>query len=316
MLGALVLGLVAAAAGLRVETGTPDALCPDIAQVREAIEARLGDIEGVGRWLASYTLVHRPDAADGDVVRLELRDPTGRLRLRRDLPRAGESCEAVVQAMVIVLDSYFRRTADEAAADASDQDAPPAAVAARAPPAAPAPAEPQPPALGPALEVMAGWSAAPAGPALAVGLHLAGRSPWAAGIDAAWLSAEDSTTTPAPASLRSTVLRGYFARAFRPTPSVMLLAGPEAMLALDHARSPIFAGSDSWRAAPGGGARGELRLRLLPHVSLAMVAAADWSPRALTSQFGFNQGTTFTEVLPAPRLRLLVGAGLTVALFR
>ena len=47
--GALALGLLAAAAGLRVETGTPDALCPDVAQVRAAIEARLGDIEGVGR---------------------------------------------------------------------------------------------------------------------------------------------------------------------------------------------------------------------------------------------------------------------------
>ena len=87
-------------------------------------------------------------------------------------------------------------------------------------------------------------------------------------------------------------------------------------MALDHARSPMFAGSDSWRAAPGGGARGELRLRLLPRVSLAVVGALDWSPPALTSQFGFNRGTTFTEVLPPPRLRFLLGAGLTVALFR
>jgi hypothetical protein len=303
---ALAFGVLAATAGLRVETGTPDALCPDIAQVRAAIEARLGDIEGVGRWLASYTLVHRPDQADGDVVRLELRDPTGRLRLRRDLPRTGESCEAVVQAMVIVLDSYFRRPADEAAAETGDADAPPALAHTE---------QPQPPALGPALEVIAGWADAPAGAAFVMGLHLAGRSAWAGGVDAAWLQAEDHATMPATASMRSYVLRGYLARAFQPTPSVTLLTGPEAMLALDHAASPVFAGSGSWRAAPGAGARFELRLRLLPHVSLAVVAALDWSPRALTSQFGFNQGATFTEVLPAPELRLLVGAGLMIALF-
>src|ERR1043165_5653166 len=98
----------AVAGGLQVDTSTPDALCPDLGQVREAAQARLGDIEAEGTWRASYALIHRPDGDQtGDVVRLELRDPMGRVRLRRDLPRAGESCVSLAGALVVVLESYF-----------------------------------------------------------------------------------------------------------------------------------------------------------------------------------------------------------------
>jgi len=79
-----LLGTLAVAGGLKVDTSTPDALCPDLGQVRELAEARLGDIEAEGAWRASYALIHRPDRSEaGDVVRLELRDPMGHLRLRR-----------------------------------------------------------------------------------------------------------------------------------------------------------------------------------------------------------------------------------------
>ena len=82
--GSLVLWALGSATGLRVETSTPDALCPDLGQVRAAARSRLGDIEADGDWNASYALIHRPDGAEaGDVVRLELHDPAGRLRLQR-----------------------------------------------------------------------------------------------------------------------------------------------------------------------------------------------------------------------------------------
>ena len=83
----LLWALLVGSSGLRVETSTPDALCPDLGQVRAAARARLGDIEADGDWNASYALIHRPDGAEaGDIVRLELHDPAGRLRLRTRAP--------------------------------------------------------------------------------------------------------------------------------------------------------------------------------------------------------------------------------------
>ena len=108
----LALTALVAAGGLRVETGTPAALCPDIGEVRRAVRERL-NVEGGGEWLASYDLVHRPEAQSGDVVRVELRDPAGRLRLRRDLPRSGESCVALAQAVALVLESFFRHPTEQ-----------------------------------------------------------------------------------------------------------------------------------------------------------------------------------------------------------
>ena len=111
--GALLLWALGSGSGLRVETSTPDALCPDLGQVRAAARARLGDIEADGDWNASYALIHRPDGAEsGDIVRLTLHDPAGRLRLQRELPRAGESCASLAQALVVILDAYFRHPTD------------------------------------------------------------------------------------------------------------------------------------------------------------------------------------------------------------
>jgi len=100
------------AGGLRVDTATPAALCPDIDEVRRAVHDRL-TIEGEGEWLASVDLVHRPRGEAGDVVRVELRDPEGRRRLQRELPRSGESWVALAQAVALVLESYFRHPNDQ-----------------------------------------------------------------------------------------------------------------------------------------------------------------------------------------------------------
>jgi len=101
--------LLALVSGLTVETGSPDALCPDVASAEEAIHARLGELEAEGaNWRVLYTIGHTPDASSGDFVRLMLFDPTGVKRLTRDLPLAGESCTTMAQVIALVVDRFFR----------------------------------------------------------------------------------------------------------------------------------------------------------------------------------------------------------------
>src|SRR5688572_15537513 len=96
--------------GLLVETGSPDALCPDLASAEAAIHARLGELEAgdSANWRLRYTMGHAPAATSGDFVRLELYDPENELRLSRDVPLAGESCATVARVMALVIDRFFR----------------------------------------------------------------------------------------------------------------------------------------------------------------------------------------------------------------
>jgi hypothetical protein len=105
---------------LLVETGSPDALCPDLASAEAAIRARLGELEagGSANWRLRYTIGHAPGATSGDFVRLELYDPQGELRLSRDLPLAGESCATVARVMALVVDRFFRAMVAEQATEA------------------------------------------------------------------------------------------------------------------------------------------------------------------------------------------------------
>src|SRR5262245_36473463 len=178
-----LLATLALAGGLRVETTAPDALCPDPESVRRAVGARVGQIEGSGEWRASYTIVHRPDVAGGggDVVRLELRDPAGTLRMQRDLPRSTESCLELAQAIALVLDLSFRQTAP---ADTSGPAAPPdrgprTAARSRPAPATGAGAETgaemvaaTPANVIPALRLLGGVGAGPVSPAVGVDFGL------------------------------------------------------------------------------------------------------------------------------------------------
>lgn len=101
---------LALASRLIVETGSPDALCPDVAGTEQAILARLGELEvnGAANWRVRYTIGHAPDDASGDFIRLEIRDPKGERRLRRDLPMAGESCSTIKQVIALIVDRFFR----------------------------------------------------------------------------------------------------------------------------------------------------------------------------------------------------------------
>lgn len=98
--------LFTAVGGLTVDTPSPDALCPPIEQTRSIITARLGAIELEGTWRATYDLIHRPDQ---DVVRLELRDSGGNVRLTRDFTANGNSCSTLAQVIALVLERYFSR---------------------------------------------------------------------------------------------------------------------------------------------------------------------------------------------------------------
>jgi hypothetical protein len=324
----LILAAAAAAGGLRVETATPDALCPDIGQVRDGVRARLGEIEGPGEWVASVALVHRPDAGAGDVVRLELRDPAGRLRLRRELPRAGESCKAVGQAVVLLLDAYFRHPSDEADVDtdagaegarAVGANRAPAVTAAAPPPAPAASPAPAPAAVGGAIDLLAGWAGGPSSPALGIGVGVGIGPRWAAGLDGAWLTAAQDQAVNVPgavgsATMHSMALRIYVARRVRIARRAELAAGPEALLALDRAvTSSALGGESNVRAAGGPGLHGQLRLRISEAVSLSIVGAADFTPRAWAGSFGLAGSTM--ELFAPPRVRFYAGVGVGVCLF-
>jgi hypothetical protein len=98
-------------AGLTLETGSPDALCPALPAAREAVERRLGTlvVESGAGWRARYTIAHAPEGAQMDFVRLELFAPDGALQLSRDLPLEAGACSTVAEAIALVLDRYFRK---------------------------------------------------------------------------------------------------------------------------------------------------------------------------------------------------------------
>ena len=312
-----LLWVLAVAGSLQVDTSTPDALCPDLGQVREAARARLGDIEAEGAWHASYALIHRPDGREtGDVVRLRLHDPSGHLRLQRDLPRAGESCAALARALVVVLDSYFRHPSDDAAPAFTARGEPAPTLAAARP-------QPAPPAQRLALDMRGGWSGGWSGgqqssPLLALGLRLSVAPPaWWVGLEGTWLVTQQAWSVgSARATERSYAVRGFLARDLLGGGGVALLVGPEAVLALDRADgASLPQGAARLRASFGGGLRAHFQLALTRQVSLGLVAAADYLPAAWGGSFWINRSAMQTEIFPASRVRLMIGAGVSWAVF-
>jgi hypothetical protein len=312
---ALFLAAASGDAGLRVETGTPAALCPDVAEVRRTVRDRL-NVEGEGEWLASYDLVHRPESEAGDVVRLELRDPAGRLRLQRELPRAGASCVALAQAVAMVLETYFRHPGEPIAAGV----APSATVGKTSAPAArPEPPAPPPPGTGLTAALFGAWAVDPSSPAVAVDLSYGGPQRWAVGIEGVLMTSEqargiDLAPGQATGFLRSTLLHAWGAIRFGAGRPVELLAGPELALGIDRMRTEnVPEGRANVRAAFGVGARGELRIWLASRIALSLVAAADYSPRAWAGRFAI--GDVPGEPFPPPEARFLLGMGVRFLAF-
>jgi hypothetical protein len=141
-----ILGLLS---GLAVETGSPDALCPDVQSAEAAIGARVGELEGpADPYRVRYTIVHAPESAAGDFVRLQIFDSADELRLSRDLPLTAESCDTMAQAMALVVERFFRAMVGERAPvpEPSPDPAP------EPPPKVEAPAAPSTIASPPALD--------------------------------------------------------------------------------------------------------------------------------------------------------------------
>ena len=115
--------------GFTLETGSPDALCPELETTREIVARRLGSlvVEGRKGWLARYTIGHAPAGTPRDFVRLELFNPHGEVELRRDLPIEGDSCRTMAEVIALVLDRYFRGLG------ASESSPPDSSEAARTP---------------------------------------------------------------------------------------------------------------------------------------------------------------------------------------
>jgi hypothetical protein len=305
----LLLGILAAA-GLRVESGTPDALCPDPESVRRAVHARVGNVEGQGAadWLATYTIVHRPDSGGGDVVRLELFDPTRRSRLRRDLPSSDESCQSVAQAIAVVLDLYFRRPAapGDVDADAGAGAAAPAATA-RAAPAAGGGARGTAPAVG----IFGGLGGQPGSPAVGVDVGLRLGSGWDVGLQGAWLVSRQQEavdgTPDGSVALRSVALRAYAGPRLALHRAVEVTVGPELLLGLDRGSASNLSNQDpGMRAVPGFGLRAAADLALAAWLAVSLAASVDYAPPAWTRAFVVGD----VEVLRPAALRLLLTAGL------
>ena len=132
---------VLGAAGLTVDSESPDALCPPVEETRAAVAARLGSVELEGTWHASYVLVHR---AQGDFVSLSLHDPNGALRLSRELPVQGGSCATLSRVIALMLERFFLRpeqtTPSEPPTESNTPPPAPAATPAANEPAADEPA--------------------------------------------------------------------------------------------------------------------------------------------------------------------------------
>ncbi len=344
-----VLVLADLASALVIDTGSPDAMCPALAQTREAVSARLGELQvAQGGWRANYTITHAPDSKEGDFVRLELFDPDGTLRLERRLPLAGRSCSTMAQAVAVVLERYFRRLAGgsselppdepQPAAAESGQDAPAPAVASEpeplpapepvaSPPAPPAPPLPPPPSAGTApsdhaaavteherrlgATIGGGYATPPGAGALALGARVEVTESTRLGAVALIpFVGQDERVGAGVAELDTYPLRLWLGWTVR-RGALSARVGPELYLALDVARARgVSSAETAMRVVPGLGVGAGTSLRLSSVFGLDLEAGLDAVHPRLTSRFVVGG----EEVLAPQWFSAFVSAGVTISL--
>ncbi|HXK16437.1 MAG TPA: hypothetical protein VNG33_01435 [Polyangiaceae bacterium] len=311
--------------GLSVETGSPDALCPDLGATRRAVRDRIGQLtlDGENRWVARYTIGHAP-AGGGDYVALVLKDGRGTVRLERRLPLGGEACDTVVQAIALVLERYFR----ELQAPASSVDAEPE-TSRKAPSEAEKPAlaapGPLPPALGPQLQLAAkaGFAFGPKTGVVALELGLWFAQWFAASLEPQLLLPDVvekvhdvDATERGRAEMLEVPLRGSVGLGRRGARWAFRV-GPALRLSLRRASTQglITKGGDpengdssgvGWAFALGGGAAGSWWL--LPSFGLTASVVVD--AKVTETRFAVRAGATGSQsVLGSPPLQaqLLLG---------
>jgi hypothetical protein len=113
-------------------------------------------------------------------------------------------------------------------------------------------------------------------------------------------------------------LRGFITRDLMRRRGAGLLVGPELMVALDRADAAMLRdGARQTRASFGAGLRAQLQLRLARPLWLSVLAALDYAPAGWGGTFliGDQTASGGTEIFPPSRVRLMVGAGLSWAVF-
>ena len=307
----LTVGIGAKPTEFKLDTDSPDALCPELSIARDAVKKRLGqlEVEGGGTWHGRYSTVHDPAGRRGDYVRLVIVDPSGKEQATRELPMQGESCATMAQAIAIVVDGFFRdfgqtpleaRTATgvQPAADAlgkpvEKQDPEPSSIERRpaeespnAPPvttvATQAPrTKSQPPSSESrrtaGVILGGGYESEPSSAAASFGLFFAVTPRWRIDLKSAFPTARISekyasaTAHLYPVPLRLSV--SYL------TPSYQGLSwfiGPEILVSLEHGSvSGIPDGRSGWRASFGVGGRTGIAYSLTPSLALATNVSTD-----------------------------------------
>jgi hypothetical protein len=289
------------AGGLTLETGSPDALCPELEATREIVARRLGAlvVEGRKGWRARYTIGHTPAGSPRDFVRLELFNPEGRAELLRDLPIEGDSCRTMSEVIALVLDRYFRGLV---AAEQAPQEAP---VVPTAQPALPLAARAE---REPALEGAAGisprasieyaTSAARPWLGLRLGVQLSSHLEVGAGLRLGLSRLEERDPRGARIEARTVGSRVSLAWTLALPPGVLRL-GPTASLGLQRATTEGLAHrTDRTRALWMTGVEAGFRLPVSARFFLEASSAFDVLLPGVSGRL-FVEGR---EVLVAPSL--------------
>lgn len=318
-------------AALQIQTGSPDALCPDLTQTREAVASRLGTLDvSRGGWVASYTIGHSPDATKGDFVRLVLRDPAGTTRLERDLPLDPGACSTMARAIAVVLDRYFRslERGQPEATPTHEGEEPEREIDSTAPAAATLPDSLATAATGPTEAVTVAPGSAGRSPARAVGRaerHLWGGLLGAHGVEAEsfavelllavalWRYGRFGLDLELPLGPEREAVEEEWVRLWSAPLRVWLglgatrerwwlYGGPELLLAVEVGSGAGLSRSDrASRILPGVGANLGAGLRLGRWFGLGLHGAVDATFPSATHQFVVNQALPSEREVLAPR---------------
>jgi hypothetical protein len=295
--------------GLTLESGSPDALCPDLRTTQQAVRRRLGTLvapPGPG-WKARYTIGHAPEGAPRDFVRLELFGPDGNVQLSRDLP-LDAACATMADVIALVLDRHFRGLPHE---DPAATSVPPPVDAPSPPAVAPAPVaslthEPQR-LIFVAVEGGAQRSAGPVLGLRAMGevvqhLYVGAALSWGLGVRSERLSSS------AEVEARSLSAEAYVAGGVR-FAGLHCYLGPGVRFTLDsgsaHGLPEAYSGE---RAVFALGGHAGL-VWAAPHLVLTLTGSVDHAFEQLSGQFQIDG----REVLEPQALGLRLGLGVGYA---
>jgi hypothetical protein len=321
------------AAGLTVDSLSPDALCPPIEETRRAVAARLGSVELEGTWHATYLLVHR---RQGDFVSLSLHDPEGVLRLQRDLPVRGGSCATLAPVIALVLERFFLRPEappeqepsppPTIAAPRADESTPPARV--DPPPSRPAkpagaalaPVRSPPPPARPFRASASLW-ATTSWIAPSLGLRRAIAGPYGASVGVGFdLNEHETRAFEGAVFMRRAPLSLAVDRQLRLAPAATASAAIELLGVLEDARPGHQEGTGGGlRIVPGVG--GRVGLTLFPEAAVQPFAqlTAAWLVRHAAPAFQVEPPPSSAfmdpqEVMVPPTLVFGVAIGIVAPL--